>query len=89
MSQRTDHAKAFKVKIMGADDTFAFNGKDFEQAVIHNTGTDDLFLRDDNDIDFVLETGVSFNLSTLPVKAINGLTVVTQASGACQIAYLQ
>lgn len=85
---RIDTSKKFTVKNMGASQTFNFNGSDFEQVVIHNTNTPDVYLRDENNNDFVIKQGVSFNLSTIPSKAISGLTVVTQSGGTASIAYL-
>jgi hypothetical protein len=89
MSQRTDTSKKFKVKLMTASQTFSFNDQDFEQAVVENTGSVDVYLRDEANVDFVLGAGKSFDVSTIPAKAISGLTVVTIATGTCQIAYLQ
>lgn len=86
---RVDHAKQFRVKIMGAGESFSFNGRDFEQVVVINTGTPDVYLRDVDSNDFPLTEGVSFNLSTIPSKALNGLTIVTQAGGSASIAYVQ
>lgn len=85
---RTDHAKKFRVKIMGASESFNFNGSDFEQVLVKNTGTPDVLLRDEDNNDYPLGEGVSFNLSTLPSKALNGLTIVTQGSGSAAIAYV-
>lgn len=86
---RTDFSKEFRVKIMGAAEEFNFNNKDFEQAVVYNPNAPDVYLRDDDGNDFPLAQGVSFDLSTLPSKSMSGLTVVTQASGAANIAYVQ
>ena len=85
---RNDTSKLFKVKLLGASESFNFLDGEFEQVLVHNTGTSAVLLRDNDNNDFEIASGVSFNLSTIPVKAISGLTIVTQASGSCQIAYV-
>ena len=89
MGQRTDTAKQFRVKLMGGSETFSFNDKDWEQAVIQNTGTAPVYLRDSNNIDFTVSENEAFNASTLPSKALSGMTVITGVGGAAQIAFFQ
>lgn len=86
---RTDTSKQFKVKVMGASDSFSFGNKDWEQAVVVNVGTPDVKLKDADNNEFTVLSGASFNATALSPKALGGMTVVTASGGACEIAYFQ
>ena len=74
---------------MGAGETFDFNSKDFEQAVIKNPSSVNVLLRDSDNNDYELEEGASFEISGIPSKSLSGLTVVTQGGGSAKIIYVQ
>jgi hypothetical protein len=82
-----EHALDANVEVLTALEEFDFGGNGFQQVLVNNKNVadPDVLIEGKNGKQFIVEGGVSFNLSTNTGKAISGLTIKTQASGNCQM----
>ena len=83
------HQTSAKLKVhnMTASSTFTFGSAEITQAVIVNTASPSVTIRDENNNDFKIAENGKLSISSVNGINVSGISVITASGGTCDIIY--
>ena len=72
---------------MSASETFTFNSLEITQAIIKNTASAVVTVRDENNNDFTIEENGKLSISSVNGINVSGISIITASGGTCDIMY--